>query len=163
MRALNYFVNEAAESLLRSWRSAALAILTIAAGLFVLGFFLMVNNNLQRVVGRWSEAAEMSVYLKDDVDARASCRRSSGVIDAERPGRTSAGTCRRRTQWRGSGRIFPTWPARPSGSSAIRCRLRSRCAWGRTRARRGDGSRRARRATGIGSQAWPTCATTGGG
>jgi cell division transport system permease protein len=66
MRALTYFLNEAAESLLRSWRSASLAILTIAAGLFVLGFFLMVNNNLQRVVGRWSEAAEMSVYLKDD-------------------------------------------------------------------------------------------------
>src|SRR4029450_2413964 len=66
MRALKYFVNEAAESLLRSWRSATLAVLTIAAGLFVLGFFLMVNSNLQRVVGRWSEAAEMSVYLKDD-------------------------------------------------------------------------------------------------
>ena len=66
MRALKYFLNEAAESLLRSWRSAALAVLTIAAGLFVLGFFLMVNSNLQRVVGRWSEAAEMSVYLKDD-------------------------------------------------------------------------------------------------
>jgi cell division transport system permease protein len=66
MRALIYFLNEAAESLLRSWRSAALAILTIAAGLFVLGFFLMVNNNLQQVVGRWSEAAEMSVYLKDE-------------------------------------------------------------------------------------------------
>lgn len=67
MRALKYFVNEATESLLRSWRAAMLAILTIAAGLFVLGFFLMVNSNLQRVVGRWSEAAEMSVFLKEDV------------------------------------------------------------------------------------------------
>ena len=66
MRALKYFLNEATESLLRSWRSASLAILTIAAGLFVLGFFLMVNDNLQRVVGRWSEAAEMSIYLKDE-------------------------------------------------------------------------------------------------
>ena len=67
MRALKYFFNEATESLLRSWRSAALAVLTITAGLFVLGFVLMVNSNLQRVVGRWSEAAEMSVYLKDDI------------------------------------------------------------------------------------------------
>src|SRR5688572_15268053 len=67
MRALKYFLNEATESLLRSWRSAGLAILTIAAGLFVLGFFLMVNGNLQQVVGRWSEAAEMSVFLKDEV------------------------------------------------------------------------------------------------
>jgi cell division transport system permease protein len=86
MRALKYFLNEAAESLLRSWRSASLAILTIAAGLFVLGFFLMVNNNLQRVVGRWSEAAEMSVYLKDDatrqqVQALESLVEQSGLSD----------------------------------------------------------------------------------
>ncbi|HET7219198.1 MAG TPA: ABC transporter permease [Vicinamibacterales bacterium] len=67
MRALKYFINEAAESLLRSWRSAVLAILTIAAGLFVLGFFLMVNNNLQAVLDRWSQSAEMSVFLKDDI------------------------------------------------------------------------------------------------
>jgi cell division transport system permease protein len=67
MRALKYFLNEATESLLRSWRSASLAVLTITAGLFALGFFLMVNSNLQRVVGRWSETAEMSVYLKDDI------------------------------------------------------------------------------------------------
>jgi cell division transport system permease protein len=86
MRALKYFLNEAAESLLRSWRSASLAILTIAAGLFVLGFFLMVNNNLQRVVGRWSEAAEMSVYLKDDatreqVRALEALVEQSGLFD----------------------------------------------------------------------------------
>ena len=86
MRALKYFLNEAAESLLRSWRSAALAILTITAGLFVLGFFLMVNNNLQRVVGRWSEAAEMSVYLKDDatkeqVQALQALVEQSGLSD----------------------------------------------------------------------------------
>ena len=35
MRALKYFINEAAESLLRGWRAAVLAILTIAAGLSV--------------------------------------------------------------------------------------------------------------------------------
>jgi len=86
MRALKYFVNEAAESLLRSWRSAVLAILTIAAGLFVLGFFLMVNDNLQRVVGRWSEAAEMSIYLKDEatreqVQALEAIIEQSGLTD----------------------------------------------------------------------------------
>jgi len=66
MRALSYFFGEAAESLWRSRRAAALSILTIAAGLFVLGFFLMINANLQRVVRQWTEAAEMSVYLRDD-------------------------------------------------------------------------------------------------
>ena len=40
MRAFKYFVTEAAASLWRGRRSAILAILTIAAGLFVLGFFL---------------------------------------------------------------------------------------------------------------------------
>src|SRR5258708_11147302 len=40
--------------------------LTIAAGLFVLGFFLMINANIQRIMGRWSDAAELAVYLRDD-------------------------------------------------------------------------------------------------
>jgi cell division transport system permease protein len=66
MHALRYFVETAASSLWRGRRAAALAILTIAAGLFVLGFFLLLNVNLQRLVSRWGESAEMSVYLKDD-------------------------------------------------------------------------------------------------
>src|SRR3954470_22488390 len=67
MRAVSYFFGEAAESLWRSRRAAALSMVTIAAGLFVLGFFLMVNANIQRVIGRWSETAELAVYLKDDI------------------------------------------------------------------------------------------------
>ena len=66
MRAIAYFFSEAFESLWRSRRAALLSMLTIAAGLFVLGFFLMVNANIQRVIGRWTEAAELAVYLKDD-------------------------------------------------------------------------------------------------
>lgn len=67
MRGLQYALNEAVQSLVRGWRSAILAIITIAAGLFVLGFFLIVNTNLQALVSRWNEAAELSVYLHDDV------------------------------------------------------------------------------------------------
>jgi cell division transport system permease protein len=66
MRALQYFFSEAFESLWRNQRAALLSMLTIAAGLFVLGFFLMVNANLQRIIGRWSDAAELAVYLRDD-------------------------------------------------------------------------------------------------
>ncbi len=33
----------------------------------MLGFFLVFNANLQRLVGRWTESAELSVYLADDV------------------------------------------------------------------------------------------------
>ncbi len=68
MRALKYFFNEAAESLWRTRRAAGLSMITIAAGLFVLGFFLLVNANLQRVIGRWTDSAEVSVYLRDDVN-----------------------------------------------------------------------------------------------
>jgi cell division transport system permease protein len=63
---MRYFFGEAAESLLRGWRPAAFSMLTIAAGLFVLGFFLLVNANLQRLVGRWSDSADLAVYLRDD-------------------------------------------------------------------------------------------------
>lgn len=66
MRAIQYFFSEAGESLWRNRRAAGLSTLTIAAGLFVLGFLVMVNTNLERIVGRWSDAAELAVYLRDD-------------------------------------------------------------------------------------------------
>jgi cell division transport system permease protein len=66
LRAIQYFFSEATESLWRNRRAAALSMLTIAAGLFVLGFFLMINANLQRIVGRWSDAAELAIYVRDD-------------------------------------------------------------------------------------------------
>ena len=67
LHALKYFVVEAAASLWRGRRAAILAVLTIGAGLFVLGFFLVVNTNLQRLTARWGEAAEFAVYLRDDI------------------------------------------------------------------------------------------------
>jgi cell division transport system permease protein len=67
VRALGYFFSEAVASLWRSRRAALLSVLTIAGGLFVLGFFLTLNANLQRVVQGWSASAELSVYLKDGV------------------------------------------------------------------------------------------------
>lgn len=66
MRALTYFITEAAASLWRGRRAAILAVLTIGAGLFVLGFFLIVNTNLQRLTAQWAEAAEFAVYLRDE-------------------------------------------------------------------------------------------------
>lgn len=66
MRAIQYYFSEAVESLWRNRKAAVLSMLTIAAGLFVLGFFLMINANIDRVVGRWSDTAELAVYLRDD-------------------------------------------------------------------------------------------------
>lgn len=65
MHALRYFFTEAAASLWRGRGASALAILTIGTGIFVLGFFLVANMNFQRLVDRWSESAELSVYLAD--------------------------------------------------------------------------------------------------
>lgn len=69
LRALQYFILEAAASLWRGRRAAVLAVLTIGAGLFVLGFFLVLNTNLQRLTARWGETAEFAIYLRDDVTA----------------------------------------------------------------------------------------------
>lgn len=66
MRALRYFLEEALASLWRGSKTAFIAIATIAAAFFVLGGFLVVTANLERLIARWQEAAEFSVYLRDD-------------------------------------------------------------------------------------------------
>jgi cell division transport system permease protein len=67
MSALRYAVDEALTSLWRGRQSGMLSTVTIALALFVLGGFLLVTSNLQRLGAAWSRAAEMSVYLRDDV------------------------------------------------------------------------------------------------
>jgi cell division transport system permease protein len=71
MHAIKYFLIEALVSLRRDRRAAALAVLTIAAGLFLFGVFLLIDANVERLVGRWTASAELSVYLADDIDASA--------------------------------------------------------------------------------------------
>lgn len=89
MHALKYFVTEAAASLWRGRRSALFAILTIATGLFLLGFFLIVNANVRRLTARWAESAEFAVFLRDDatqpqVQAVQSLITSSGLAASNR-------------------------------------------------------------------------------
>lgn len=67
MRALRYSLDEALGSLWRGRRSGLLATLTIALALFVLGVFLIVTLNLEGLADQWSRAAEISVYLTDEV------------------------------------------------------------------------------------------------
>jgi len=69
LRALGYSFDEAMRSLWRGRQSGVLSTLTIALALFVLGGFLLVTANLERLGAEWSNAAELSVYLKDDVTA----------------------------------------------------------------------------------------------
>lgn len=67
MRALRYALEEAVTSLWRGRQAGLLSTLTIALALFVLGGFLIVTANLERLGAEWSNAAELSVYLKDDI------------------------------------------------------------------------------------------------
>jgi cell division transport system permease protein len=66
MRALRYAFEEAMTSLWRGRQAGLLSTLTIALALFVLGAFLVVTANLDRLGIEWSRAAELSVYLKDE-------------------------------------------------------------------------------------------------
>jgi cell division transport system permease protein len=67
LRAIGYAFDEAVHSLWRGRESGLLSTLTIALALFVLGGFLLVTANLERLSAEWSSAAEMSVYLKDEI------------------------------------------------------------------------------------------------
>jgi cell division transport system permease protein len=69
MRALRYACEEAFASLWRGRQAGLLSTLTIALALFVLGGFLTVTANLERLGAEWSNSAELSVYLKDDITA----------------------------------------------------------------------------------------------
>ncbi len=65
-RALVYFLAEALTGLGRSWKVSLLAILTIAASVFVGGVFLLVTGNLARIAAEWRSDARIVVYLVPD-------------------------------------------------------------------------------------------------
>jgi cell division transport system permease protein len=67
MRMLRYAFDEALTSLWRRRQSGLLATGTITIALFVLGAFLIVTTNLERLGAEWGRAAEVSVYLADDI------------------------------------------------------------------------------------------------
>jgi len=70
LRAIAYFVSEAATSLWRSRLVNAVSIGTIAVSLFVLGAFLTVANGLGELITRWTEKVQVIVYLEDGTEDR---------------------------------------------------------------------------------------------
>ena len=66
MRAFDYALRQGWASLWRSRESTAFAVLAIALAMMVLGALLLVTWNAERVLQRWTAAAEFSVYLRDD-------------------------------------------------------------------------------------------------
>ncbi len=71
MNAFGYAFRQAWVSVRRSGRSAIMSIGTITIAFVTLGGFLLVSLNVQQIIDRWREAAEMSVYLQDSIDAQA--------------------------------------------------------------------------------------------
>jgi cell division transport system permease protein len=70
LRAISYFLSEAATSLWRSRLVNAVSIGTIAVSLFVLGAFLTVASGLGEMVTRWTEKVQVIVYLEDGTEDR---------------------------------------------------------------------------------------------
>ncbi len=67
MNGLGYAFRQAWISVRRSGRSAVMSIGTITVAFITLGGFLWLSVNAQRVVDRWQDAAELSVYLQDSI------------------------------------------------------------------------------------------------
>lgn len=67
MSALRYALREALASLWRRRSASVFAVAAIGLAIVVLGGLLLVTSNLDRVVAEWSSAAELSVFLSDEV------------------------------------------------------------------------------------------------
>ena len=66
MRAIDYALRHGWASLVRGKGSSVFAVLAIALAASVLGAVGLVTFNADRVLSRWWESAEFSVYLRDD-------------------------------------------------------------------------------------------------
>ena len=69
MTVVGYAFEQAWASIRHAGRSAAVSIGTIAIAFLTLAGFMLVSVNVQHVLDRWLESAEVSVYLYDDLSA----------------------------------------------------------------------------------------------
>ncbi len=67
MHWISYCLEEALASLWRQRGGTAMAVATIAAAMAILGGFVLATENVDRLITRWSAAAEVSIYLKDAI------------------------------------------------------------------------------------------------
>ena len=157
---VGYAFEEALASLRRSGRSALVSIGTIAIAFLTLGGFLLVSVNVQGMLDRWLEAAEMSVYLHDT------------ATDAERQAleqmlraRPEVAAVEYVSKERALERFRADFPElrrrdrRRSRRTRFRRRWRCGCAPRRTPMR----PPKPWPAKCQDVQAWPTCGSTGGG
>jgi cell division transport system permease protein len=67
--AIRYFLVEAASSLWRRRGASIVAIITIAAAMAIPAGFAVAMANVDRLLTRWQESAEISVFLRDGATA----------------------------------------------------------------------------------------------
>ena len=95
LRILLFFLREAYVNLRRSWKVSLLAVFTITTSLFVGGLFLLLSENLARLLEDWRRQAKVIVYLdaplpadqRDELVARlerAEWVEEVGEVSAER-------------------------------------------------------------------------------
>ena len=77
MRALEYALRQGWASVRRGGGATLLAVAAIALAMIVLGALLLLTSNAERVVSRWTSAAEFSIYLRDDATSE-----QRGAIEA---------------------------------------------------------------------------------
>jgi cell division transport system permease protein len=88
VRALGFFFTEAGRSIWRRQAASLLALVASTISLFTFGVFLLGGSNASRVLQRWSEAAEFSVYMADSAmpEDRGAIERAlstSAVVEAQ--------------------------------------------------------------------------------
>jgi cell division transport system permease protein len=64
LRIFLFFFREAYVNLRRSWKVSLLAVFTITTSLFVGGLFLLLSENLARLLEDWQRQARVIVYLR---------------------------------------------------------------------------------------------------
>lgn len=69
LRILLFFLREAYVNLRRSWKVSLLAVFTITTSLFVGGLFLLLSENLARLLEDWRRQAKVIVYLRAPLPA----------------------------------------------------------------------------------------------
>ena len=77
MRTLEFAIREGWAGILRTRGSSVFAVVAIALAALVLAAMLMITWNIQRVVARWTDAAEFSIYLLDGASSE-----QRGAIEA---------------------------------------------------------------------------------
>jgi cell division transport system permease protein len=83
LRIFLFFLREAYINLRRSWRVSLLAVFTITTSLFVGGLFLLLSENLARLLEDWRREAKVIVYLNSSLSAAEHANLLAQVAAAE--------------------------------------------------------------------------------